>query len=495
MVSLTGANEDGQQEQRHRARQAPSTPTRLPAPAFKQDVSPISVTALPGGSKYANAVPRIVVIGTTGAGKSTTLNRLMTPLTGKRAKHFKEGAGAASETDMPNEVTAAFFGDEAFPARFVDMPGLDDSRGAREDTRHIRDAATFLMDREDPEAHLFVLVVNSQSPRMSGSVRNMMTTFKKVFDADHTQRFVDYLAIVFTRVPFIEMMYEDGDTDTDPVTPEDFTAALGAQIETLAAEWATGLADLLGYKGDKAVAQRLKNRCVFSDHKMPAGRVRKLRDLYHFDVANNLQQLYLMAYRNVSNPFKLRNIDNTVAAREDELEQQAKEAAKAEADAKQQALEAEEAAAKREREIREKAEAKAQQLREEHAAKLAKERAKQEKLIAKAKEQERARQEAEKLRRAAEKRRKDEEERRKAAEQEAAKARQREADAEASRMRQQYTSRMRQQYMQLMNMNMGRGYGRGGTEDCGGCRHARRRRWGNQYGRGSKCLDCGAECG
>lgn len=314
------------------------------------------------------SIPRIVVVGATGAGKSTTLNRLMTPVLEKRATLFREGAGAASETDRPQETTGGFFGREHDQCNFVDMPGLDDSRGAQEDTRHIREAAHFLISRPNPFAHLFVLVVNSASPRLSGSIRNMMTTFKQVFDAGGKNRFVDYLAIVFTKVEFRDLMYEDGDSDSDLRKRDDFECAFNERFHDLARDWAVQLAGLLGYEGDMAVIQSLRDRCVFTDHNMPKRRVEKLRDNFDFDVEANLERLFLWATRNQSDPFPLSKVNTEAQAKEDALIEQAEQAAKEAALAKQRELDAAEEAAKREKQLKAAAEAERTRLTQEAAA-------------------------------------------------------------------------------------------------------------------------------
>eukprot|EP00750_Incisomonas_marina_P021518 INCI4490.1.p1 GENE.INCI4490.1~~INCI4490.1.p1 ORF type:complete len:561 (-),score=138.38 INCI4490.1:250-1701(-) len=481
---------------------------------------------LPGakGRITASKAPRIVVVGATGAGKSTTLNRLLQPLGKKRDHFFKEGAGAASETDAPHEIQAGFLGDNNCPVHFVDMPGLDDSKGAQEDTRHIREAATFLINRPRPEAHLFVLVVNAQSPRLSGSVRNMMTTFKKVFDVGGSQRFVDYLAIVFTKVQFINFMYEDGDTDGDLLNRQQFDEAFGTEFDGLAKDWAVELAALLGHAGDKAAINGLLNRCMFTDHKMPKRRFETLRDHFGFDVENKLQHLYLHAVRNTLNPFMLGNINREVAAREDELAQQAEEARQEKEAAMQREKEEEalrlKAVAETER-IRKEAEEAAAKAKQEAAAILAREKAaaeqrerrqraeaaeKERRLKAEAaarEEQLRLRAEERARRMEAEHRAREKEAERRARQMEA----ERRAEAEALR-RQNEIERQNALFMQLQRgaggyggygggggCGGGGGYGGGGRRGGGGCAHRRTRRWGNRYGRGSKCLDCGAECG
>ena len=79
---------------------------------------------------HDSTAPRLIALGSTGAGKSTLMNRATTGLQSKRVQRFAEGAGALSETQEPRELSEWFLGRECWPVRVVDLPGLDDSAGA-----------------------------------------------------------------------------------------------------------------------------------------------------------------------------------------------------------------------------------------------------------------------------------------------------------------------------------------------------------------------------
>ena len=79
-------------------------------------------------------------------------------------------------------------------------------------------------------------------------------------------------------------------------------------------------------------------------------------------------------------------------------------------------------------------------------------------------------------------------------------ARQAEAEAEARHFamaaaHHQAEARNRMIPMTHHHHDGGGGGGGGGRRRGGGCPHSRTRNWGNQYGRGCKCLDCGDELG
>lgn len=269
---------------------------------------------------------RFVVLGSTGAGKSTFLNRITTPFSSKRAKTFPEGDGADAGTIMPAEKEASWFGDAGKPLYVVDMPGLDDSLGPDTDTQHIQNTAQFLMQRPDGEAHMFVLIVNGASPRFSHSIRNMMTTFKKVFDAEDRYDFYNYLAVVFTKVNFLEVMYPDGDEEEELRSQEDFARVADAGMHKLGGSWAARLAEVLGHKGNEQVIKSIASRIAYTDSRMPYKRAKKLEDAFGYSVENTLNTLYLSAVYRSQAPFRLAAVRVDVKAVEAELQEQLKEA-------------------------------------------------------------------------------------------------------------------------------------------------------------------------
>ena len=300
--------------------------------------------------KPHEAAPLVVVLGATGAGKSTLLNRITHPLEEKRVFTFKEGEGALSETQLPTECPAYFFGKQEDPINVMDMPGLDDSSGASQDTIHIQNAAKFLMKRGDPHAHLFVLVVNGASPRISGSIRNMMSTFCRVFDATGKKRFVDYLAVVFTKVEFNNFMYPEGDTDDDKRSKEEFDAEYQRKFQALTGDWAAELAKLLGHT-DHETIQGLQSRFIMTDNAMPPRKIAKLRKFFKHDIQQQLGKLHLFALYKQKNPFPLAHLDDRAKSVMDQLQSDKEEQEKLIVEAEQKAKED---AAKHEKEIEEK---------------------------------------------------------------------------------------------------------------------------------------------
>ena len=118
--------------------------------------------------------------------------------------------------------------------QLIDTPGLDDSEGAIADCEHIKDATTFLMGLADPVAHVFVLTVNFKPGKLTHSVSNMLDSFRRVFDQDGTKRFVEYVSVVFTHVPFANFAFEDGNTlggDEARVDKDAFEAAFKSAVE------------------------------------------------------------------------------------------------------------------------------------------------------------------------------------------------------------------------------------------------------------------------
>lgn len=134
--------------------------------------------------------PCICVIGETGAGKSAFCNSLV----GSRGevRSFPESGGAKSMTAETTVMRSCWFGDPSQSAvTVVDTPGLSDSGGA--DVAHLRGMVTTL--QEVGSVHVFFIVFNGQSPRMSEHLRSMLQMFAAVFGG----AFLSNVALVFTR--------------------------------------------------------------------------------------------------------------------------------------------------------------------------------------------------------------------------------------------------------------------------------------------------------
>ena len=271
--------------------------------------------------KGANApfCPRFVVLGATGVGKSTLLNRLSCSLNTKRGDFFEEGAGAESETDMPNEMMGNFLGTPGTPCFFVDMPGLNASGGASVDTRHIKESATFLRTLKDPVVHNFILVINFGDPRMSASIRNMLETFNSVFDPTGKGHFLNYISLVFTKVPFYSIMLEDNDEGLEvAVASKRFAELKRKTLDSLARDWAINLAAVLGHENDFDAIESLAARAIFVDSKMRKSTMNQLVQ-YGYNMQQYLQDLYQVAKQAASKPFLLTEINTDVKSKLDSL--------------------------------------------------------------------------------------------------------------------------------------------------------------------------------
>ena len=128
-------------------------------------------------------------------------------------------------------------------------------------------------------------------------------------------------------------MYEDGDTDSDPVSKAEFDAKRQATFNQLTTDWAQQLAELLGHGDDAVTVAELQQRsesraptraalsgCVcwdspaqffavalvprfiITDCRMPPRRMTRLQNRFEYDVEEELSQLHLWALRNTGAP-------------------------------------------------------------------------------------------------------------------------------------------------------------------------------------------------
>ena len=200
-------------------------------------------------------IPVVVVIGETGAGKSTAINRMTSPMSQERSSVMKESATAAAGTAVTDAKLLSWLGEENHPVVFVDMPGLSDPEG--KDGTIIRDACTFLRSAPFPGLHQIVLVINGQSQRLSKPLKEVIRVLREVFDPAGKQGFVEHLSVMFTKIPFEAWSFK---------TKKDFEANVLATEGALADSWAS-LDEGLGQKGvldlSHAEAVALKKRFLF----------------------------------------------------------------------------------------------------------------------------------------------------------------------------------------------------------------------------------------
>lgn len=129
--------------------------------------------------------PTICVLGATGVGKGSTLNSCF------RSDAFSTSQMFASDTIKPVSHTLAWRG-AGDPVRGVDLCGFSDSEGR--DTGFIEGMVSYLRD-EIGRVDLFLLLLNSQEPRIGMHLKDMLAALKSVFGPS----FLRNVMVGFTR--------------------------------------------------------------------------------------------------------------------------------------------------------------------------------------------------------------------------------------------------------------------------------------------------------
>ena len=159
------------------------------------------------------SVKNIVAIGSTGVGKSSTLNQLLGLVNDLNqpidpAKHFRTSAtmnvAGTSKTQSIQGAPNTFGNPPVGPLptlNVVDCPGLGDPAGDAQDRLNIADMVKFIKPLN--EVHQFVLVMNSENPRLSSHDASTIAVFLKMFPSQDQQNptaeFFNNMIVVFTR--------------------------------------------------------------------------------------------------------------------------------------------------------------------------------------------------------------------------------------------------------------------------------------------------------
>ena len=171
--------------------------------------APTSAAAASGETGVTN----IVVVGSTGVGKSSLLNHvigLVDPSSHKPfnpSKHFRTSAKMNEGCTVKTQACtgkANTFGEKTrttIPTlRLVDCPGLGDPDGDAQDRLNIANMVKFIKPLK--EVHQFILVMNSEDPRLSAADQNTIAVFLKMFPSEEktnpTGEFFRNMIVVFT---------------------------------------------------------------------------------------------------------------------------------------------------------------------------------------------------------------------------------------------------------------------------------------------------------
>ena len=141
-----------------------------------------------GESVLGQRLYKVVILGSTGVGKSSMLNMLA-----GREDAFKVGEGAMSETSLATAQDHRFLGrPDAIQVRLVDTQGLSDSGGDAKDLQHVKNMVEEIKKQEYVD--LFVICFDGPSPRFSSYAQSTVTLFNQIFPD-----FLQHAVLVFNK--------------------------------------------------------------------------------------------------------------------------------------------------------------------------------------------------------------------------------------------------------------------------------------------------------
>ena len=252
-------------------------------------------------------IPVVLVIGDTGVGKSTAINRMTSPISQERAKVMNEVDGAAAGTATTNAQLLNWLGDEDCPIVFVDMPGLDQRE--RENSSIIRDLYDFLMSAPFRVVHQIVLVINGHKPRFNYPLQEAIRVLREVFDPDGKRGLVEYLSVMFTKIEFPDWSAEEEDVFRERF--EDKKRKLVSWALTTEGLGREGVLDLTHEEADS-----LRTRVLLVNNTIPQKMLRRLEREYGLDPALGLGGIYDRAQHRRSNQFALSATNDKATTRD-----------------------------------------------------------------------------------------------------------------------------------------------------------------------------------